>query len=135
MRYSGSCQCQRWQVDLRLDVPLEQLHPRVCDCSYCQAHPSRILSDPAMSVAFTGEGLSIHQNGDQLAHFYHCKACGQLLAVGCELNGQLRGAVNADLLVEAKQLGETVQIQPRLLSADEKLARWNKLWGALSDLR
>lgn len=85
-----------------------------------------------MVIDFVGGEITINQNGDQLANFYYCDSCGDLLAVGCNLNGQLRGAVNPNLLRNANQLGKPVQIQPRLLSSDEKLDRWGKLWGVLN---
>jgi hypothetical protein len=54
-----------------------------------------------------------------------------LLAVGREIDGQLRGAVNSLLLEQNASLGPNVPIRPRLLSASEKLERWSKLWGKL----
>ncbi|WP_444959441.1 hypothetical protein [Microbulbifer sp. VVAC002] len=87
-----------------------------------------------MSAVFIGDGISTNQNGDQLAVFYHCKGCNQLLAVGCNINSQLRGAVNLNLLKGVDRLGDPIQVQPRLLSADQKLERWGKLWGFLSGL-
>lgn len=117
-----------------LDRPLKSLNPRVCDCEYCQAHPSRIISDSAMSVVFSGEGLLINQNGDQLASFYHCNSCNELLAVGCHIEGRFRGAVNSNLLQDKNLLGEVIQIQPRFLNADQKRERWAGLWGNISGL-
>ncbi|MCO1334211.1 hypothetical protein MO867_07620 [Microbulbifer sp. OS29] len=87
-----------------------------------------------MSVVFIGDEISTKQNGDQLANFYHCKACNELLAVGCNINGQFRGAINSNLLQDVNQLGNPIKIQPRLLSAEEKLERWSNLWGALTGL-
>lgn len=134
MLYKGSCNCNRWQLEVETTKHLEHYNPRDCDCNYCQEHPSRVISDPGMSVAFIGEGFLVRQNGDRLANFYHCRDCKVLLAVGCCFDGQLRGAVNSNLLDESSQLGQPVQIQPRLLSAEEKQQRWRKLWGALSGL-
>jgi hypothetical protein len=54
------------------------------------------------------------------------------LAVGRDFNNQLRGAVNANLLYDSGQLGQVIAVQPRLLSADEKLDRWETLWGQLN---
>lgn len=132
MVYSGSCTCNRWRIEVHLAYSLKQLTPRVCDCKYCQATPSKMISDPTMSAVFFGNGLSITQHGDRLANFYQCKSCTVLLAVGCKINHQLRGAVNSNLLQHADQLGKSIQIQPKLLAADEKLKRWHKLWGVLS---
>jgi hypothetical protein len=132
MLYKGYCSCQQWQVEISVEKPLASFNPRICDCSYCQDNPAAIISDPAMMIAFLGQGLTINKNGDQLADFYYCNYCGDLLVVACNLNGQLRGAVNANLLLEANQLGKPHVIQPRLLSAKEKRERWGSLWGVLS---
>ncbi|UTW47124.1 hypothetical protein [Bacterioplanoides sp. SCSIO 12839] len=85
-----------------------------------------------MSAMFIGNEALIKKNGDQLANFYYCQHCNDLLAVGCLIDGQLRGAINTTLLQDKNQLGELVKIQPRLLSAAEKLERWGMLWGNLS---
>jgi hypothetical protein len=134
MLYKGSCNCNRWQVEVNVTKPLGDFNPRICDCNYCQNNPSVIISDPNMVVDFVGGDITINQNGDQLANFYYCHNCGDLLAVGCNLNGQLRGAVNPNLLRNANQLGKPIQIQPRLLSSDEKLDRWDKIWGVLNGI-
>lgn len=135
MFYTGACKCNHWTVKVHFSEQLCSINPRICDCEYCKINPSKIISDPRMKVDFIGDSISIRQNGDRLANFYHCGFCNQLLAVGCNIDDQLRGAVNSDLLYEAKQLGAPVQIQPRLLSADEKIERWSDLWGVFSGLR
>lgn len=78
-----------------------------------------------------GGKLAVDTNGDRLANFYRCNSCGDLLAVGCELDGELRGAGNALLLEQNGLLGEAVAIRPRLLTSAEKLSRWKTLWGRL----
>jgi hypothetical protein len=88
----------------------------------------------AIELLSDSGNLIVNKNGDALASFYHCKECGELLAVGCYIDGRLRGAVNALLLDQKNLLGESVSIQPRLLSGAEKLSRWNKLWGNLSGI-
>jgi len=87
-----------------------------------------------MKVDLVGDEFTIIKNGDQLASFYYCDSCGDLLAVGRTFNNQLRGAVNASLLRDSGQLGKVIEIQPRLLSADEKLDRWGKLWGQVNGI-
>ena len=133
MKHSGSCRCKQWTLLVSTEAALSNLNPRVCDCDYCKAHPSAIISAPDMLIELSGNSanLSVDKNGDELAAFYRCKSCTQFLAVGCEIDGQLRGAVNASLLDEKSSLGPAIPIQPRLLSAAEKLARWSKLWGKL----
>lgn len=134
MDYFGSCTCKAWRVRVSFAEPLRELHPRVCDCEYCKAHPSAVTSHPKMQIELVGDpsGLTLAQNGDRLASFHHCSSCADLLAVGCEIKGRLRGAVNALLLDRRAELGEHVFIQPRLLAAADKLLRWEKLWGELA---
>lgn len=133
MHYLGSCKCKQWALIVSTEEPLGNLSPRVCDCDYCQSHPSAIISAPAMIIELMGEhdNLTTHKNGDELATFYRCKSCGEQLAVGREFDGELRGAVNAWLLDQKNSLGPSVAIQPRLLSADDKVKRWGTLWGKL----
>lgn len=134
MLYKGSCSCNDWQVVVSYPGKMQDLNPRVCDCNGCQNKPSGVISDPKMEVTLRGGSVSTDQNGDLLANFYYCSACGDFLAVGCKINGQLRGAVNSNLLHATEELGSPIQIQPRFLSADEKLDRWGKLWGLLDGL-
>lgn len=134
MHYKGSCSCNRWQVEIEVDRALEEFNPRVCDCNYCQKNPSQVISDLNMKIEFFGGETSIIQNGDQLAYFYYCDCCSDFLAVGCNINGQQRGAVNSNLLYSSSELGKPIQIQPRLLSSDEKLDRWGNLWGVLNGI-
>jgi len=132
MLYKGSCKCNQWQVEISVTKPLSDLNPRICDCSYCKNNPSAIISDPNMVINLVGGEVMINKNGDQLANFYYCDRCDDLLAVGCNLTGQLRGAVNANLLRDTHQLGKPIKIQPQLLNTSEKLDRWGKLWGVLN---
>lgn len=136
MRYKGSCNCDQWQVSICVTKPLSSVNPRICTCDYCQTNqlPLGIISDPSMVIDFMGGKSRINKNGDQLASFYYCSICDDLLAVGCKLNGKLRGAVNPDLVCKVHQLGKAIQIYPQELTASEKLDRWRNLWGALSGL-
>ena len=132
MIYKGSCNCNRWQLEVEVTRLLSDFNPRACDCDYCQNTASAIISDPNMIIHLVGGECTIDKNGDQLADFYYCDSCDDLLAVGRHFNSQLRGAVNANLLRDFGQLGAAIEVQPRLLSADEKLDRWGRLWGVLN---
>jgi len=87
-----------------------------------------------MRVDLVGGEFTIKKNGDQLADFYYCDCCGDLLAVGRDFNNQLRGAVNANLLCDSAQLGQAIAVQPQLLSVDEKLDHWGDVMGAIKFL-
>jgi hypothetical protein len=131
MKYFGSCSCKRWSVVVTTDRAIDGMSVRVCDCAYCTLHPAALLSDRGMSVELDGGDPVVRKNGDRLASFYCCEQCDDLLAVGCTLGGQLRGAVNSGLLDRKDLLGAPVPIRPRLLTAAEKLARWDEVWGTL----
>lgn len=132
MNSESTCSCGQWQAKITVTKPLKELNPRICDCDYCQSHPSSVVSDPNMVIDLIGGTTQIRKNGDRLANFYHCDCCGDFLAVGCHINGVLHGAVNSNLFSDTSQLGESVNIQPRLLSANEKIERWAGLWGTLN---
>ncbi|MEL6182529.1 MAG: hypothetical protein AAFS10_26465, partial [Myxococcota bacterium] len=121
MDYTGTCGCGRWNITVTTDHAPETLQPRVCDCSYCQAHPSEVISNPDLAIELYGDtppGLAVRTTGDQLAQFYHCGSCGVLLAVGCTIDDQQRGAANALLLHERSRFGHPIPIQPRAASAE-----------------
>jgi hypothetical protein len=133
MDLRGSCKCKKWSLMLSTAVPPGELRPRKCDCEYCASHPSTLISERSIVVELIGDrdNQTISQNGDRLASFHYCKTCRDLLAVDCEIEGRLRGAVNSDLLGLETLLGPTLAIQPRFLGASEKLERWSSLWGTL----
>lgn len=85
-----------------------------------------------MMIEFLGGEIEMIKNGDELANFYNCNYCGDFLAVGCTINGKLRGAVNSNLLHGSCKLGKSIKVQPRLLKPNEKLDRWGRLWGMLN---
>ncbi len=133
MKLYGVCKCGNCEVVAEGSIELSTLVPRICDCEYCQLHPSAVVSSPNMAVSVKAEASSIYQavNGSGQAVFYHCKGCNQLLAVGAIFSGVSLGAVNACLFGNSDQFAEPISIQPWLLSPAEKMARWSKLWGGL----
>lgn len=132
MRYQGKCQCGQSRVFIETPASLHEYNPRVCDCEYCQSHPSAVISAPEIAITVRCSAApTVRKNGDQLASFFHCSNCNNLLAVGRHFSDGCKGAVNSHLLLDRSQLGQPVAIKPRLLSAEEKLARWGSLWGCL----
>lgn len=72
MLCKGSCNCDRWQVQVIIRKPLNDFNPRICNCDYCKNNPSAIISDPNMIINLVGGEIAINQNGDELANFYYC---------------------------------------------------------------
>ncbi len=54
------------------------------------------------------------------------------MAVVCEIDGLLRGAVNARLLEAFPLLEKPVPVSPKKLGAEEKTERWGSLWGHMT---
>ncbi|MCG8383119.1 MAG: hypothetical protein MJA28_13060 [Gammaproteobacteria bacterium] len=132
MKMTGVCTCKNWTVAMDFPGQLKDLTPRICDCDYCKKYPSVIISHPNSTVLFEGGKAEIRSNGDQLARFSSCSVCKRFLAVTSVINGQVRGAVNAELFGDVNMYGAPKQIQPYLLSADQKIERWAQLWGIVA---
>jgi len=134
MKYLGQCSCGKIEVVVETAIDFKQLVPRSCDCDSCRSLPlpAAMVSDTALDISIVkeGGGLQTRKNGSDQASFLHCKCCGQLLAVGVNIDGRYRGAVNA-FLFQNINFCEAIPIQPRLLSKDEKIKRWNQIWGNL----
>lgn len=131
MKCTGSCECKQVKVVVSVDERANNLHPRVCDCDYCNLYPAPVISHPTMKIEVFASlaNLKIDKNGDELARFYRCPNCNNLIIVGCEIDEQLRGAVNAGLLTKVAHFGGRIKISPKKLTAQEKLERWRTLWG------
>ena len=134
MKYLGQCSCGKNKVVVEAAIDFKQLVPRSCDCDSCQSLslPAAMVSDPALNISIVkeGGGLQTRKNGSEQASFLHCKRCDQLLAVGVNIDGKYRGAVNAFLFQDIN-FSEAIPVQPRLLSQEEKIKRWNEIWGNL----
>ncbi len=132
--YAGACRCGSWTFEAVFSQPVSALTPRRCGCDYCRAYPSLIVSDPDMRAQLRGGEAFTRDNGDRLATFYYCRGCEDLLAIGCSIEGELRGALNAGLLSGTEGMRDATLVQPRVLDAAAKVKRWGALWGVLSGL-
>ena len=47
MRIEGRCHCGNLGFELETERTWETIAPRECDCSFCRAHATRCVSDPA----------------------------------------------------------------------------------------
>jgi len=92
-----------------------------------------MVSDPKLVIEIDSGNSEflIRANGSGQAAFYHCMSCEQLLAVGANIAKQSKGAVNALVCDDRERFAKPIRVQPRLLSADEKVARWAMIWGQL----
>ena len=135
MNLIGNCKCGKVKVSVSAEVDAITLNPRVCDCEYCQSHPSKIISHLAMKInlSIPFSEFKIDMNGDRLAGFYRCRDCDSLVFVGCRIDGVMRGAVNSEFFPSDIEFGDILKISPKHLSANEKIKRWSDLWGIVSE--
>lgn len=126
----GSCHCGQLSIAFTTALAPASLVPRACDCSFCRKHGAAYVSDPAghLSIHARGGALRHYQQGSNTADFLVCGRCGVLVAVVFEHLSRLYGAANAGCLDGKARLGEALQSSPQMLSADDKISRWIRLW-------
>ncbi|TLY49012.1 MAG: aldehyde-activating protein [Gammaproteobacteria bacterium] len=126
----GSCHCGQLNLQFSTAQDPASLVPRACDCSFCRKHGAAYISDPAgrLSIHARGGALRHYQQGSNNADFLVCGCCGVLVAVVFEHLSRLYGAVNAGCLDGKARLAEAVPASPQMLSADDKISRWIRLW-------
>lgn len=87
------------------------------------------LSDPKGEIrVIAARPFHRDTHGSQQAGFYTCHHCNDLMFVAVQDGNQLIGAINANRLLDLAELPEAQVVSPKLLSAEEKLARWRQLW-------
>ena len=126
----GSCHCGRLRLEFSTALDLAGFTPRSCDCSFCRKHGAAYISDPGgrLSVCVSPGSLLRYRQGSKTAEFLVCGQCGVLVAVAFEHASRIYGAVNAGCLDGHAGFGEPVPASPQMLSPDEKISRWLKLW-------
>lgn len=129
MTYSSNCQCGKVEVFLSLHPAIESLEPRECDCSFCKSYGLIYLSEPDGNLIVKAK-LPLNQlrQGSEQATFWQCHSCCQIIAVTCEFDGELKGAVNGNLFAMSKKLKLPVIVSPRLLLPIKKRERWASAW-------
>jgi hypothetical protein len=127
----GRCHCGKVEVAFATQRDPSTLHPRACDCSFCRKHGAAWISDAQGELLVTASAnadLREYLQGSGNAHFLLCGECGVLVAVVFPDGNGLLGAMNAGCLDEATPLGDATPVSPQTLTADDRMARWRKLW-------
>ena len=127
--YNGSCTCGSAHFEIDLSAAISAYFARACDCSFCTSKNARYLSDPkgGLKVRFSGTP-DIIQQGSEQAEFLHCPQCGDLVCVICRMGRHSIGAINTSISPIFDDLTESVSTSPQLLSAQEKIDRWQSVW-------
>lgn len=126
----GGCHCGRLALAFTTALDPADVHPRACDCSFCQKHGATWVSDRGGRLEIsTRDGSAAHayRQGSDTARFLLCGQCGVLVAVVFDDAGQVYGAANATCLDDAG-FGQSVVASPQQLNPAEKVSRWRGLW-------
>ncbi len=131
--FSGECSCGA--VTFKIQIPADEMpiSPRRCSCSYCSTKQVSYLSHPKAQITLANsQNLNTEKQGSREANFLCCKNCDSLVAVTCSIKGSLRGSVNGDLIKERAGLSEDIAVNPGELSKEEKIDRWESVWGTIT---
>lgn len=133
--YAAKCSCGSVKLDIQLSDELKYYQIRMCDCDFCSARHIGYLSDPAgKSQIASNTALQKERQGSNQADFVSCASCKSVIAVVWQVDpsqaetGHYIGAINAKALFRDEQLGQTVTVSPKQLTAKEKTTRWQALW-------
>jgi hypothetical protein len=91
------------------------------------------LSDPLSHLSILSTINLIHsKQGSEQAQFLSCVNCEQLVAVVSEIDGELRGAINAECLNDSSLMAKPISVNPQSLNPSEKRERWAQNWSRVS---
>jgi hypothetical protein len=99
----GGCHCGNIHVRLRLSKPPQDTPLRACACSFCRAHSTRTLADPAGLFEVSADDLLLvekYRFGSRTADYVVCRRCGIYIAAVCETSAGTRAVVNINCLVD-----------------------------------
>lgn len=129
----GSCHCGNIQIRMALTRAPAEYKPRACDCEFCRKHGASYVSDPAGSLVVNVDkaaSLRKYRQGSNTADMLICGNCGVLIGGAYQTEGRTFAAINTRIVDDGAVFGESQSASPKILSADEKISRWKKLWFA-----
>lgn len=94
-------------------------------------HGASYISDPKGSLRITlknSDYAIAYKQGSGIADFWVCGKCGVLVAVTYRQNSQLLGALNSRTLANWGALKQAQVASPKMLSDEDKIDRWAKVW-------
>lgn len=129
MSMRGNCSCKDIQITWQLVD--HSLVPRACQCNYCISKSAAYVSKSGSRFEVLISNHKQHniiQHGSNSADFHECGNCGQVAFVTAEIDGELYGALNANLLHNNFGFAEAVKANFSNQSAEQKMERWQKNW-------
>jgi hypothetical protein len=103
MEHAGGCHCSNISLRLGLTRPAAEYATRSCSCSFCRAHATHTVSDPAGQVEIRANDLSLverYRFGSGTEDFLLCRTCGVYIGAVCETEQGLRAVTNVNCLAD-----------------------------------
>lgn len=110
--HNGRCHCGNIQVSFETARRPEELHPRICGCSFCRRQGARYASDPQGRVRFEvrdPERLTRYRFGHKTADFLLCATCGVYFGAVMTEGGMRYAVLNVDVFDEPVAIADTPQ--------------------------
>jgi hypothetical protein len=108
--HSGGCHCGNIRTVLKLSKRPEESPLRACACTFCRAHATRTVSDPAGSFELRAADWPLvekYRFGSRTADYILCRRCGVYVAALCATATGLRAVVNVNSLDDRAAFTQT----------------------------
>ena len=132
MEHSGGCHCGNLRVKLRLSKAPQETPLRSCACSFCRAHATRTVSDPAGLFEVWSRDwprVEKYQFGSRTADYLVCRSCGVYIGAVCETTAGVRAVVNTNCLDDRSAFAqEPVRPDYDGETTEDRLARRATNW-------
>jgi hypothetical protein len=96
MEHQGGCHCGSLRVRVWLTKPPAEMPVRSCACSFCRAHGTRTVSDPAGRAEVWADWPLVQQYrfGSATADYLLCRRCGVYIGAVGDTPAGLRCVIN-----------------------------------------
>lgn len=126
---TGGCDCNNIQVTWQtVDY---SVIPRACHCEYCLSRHAAYVSKSGTRFVALIRNEDLHarvQHGSRTAVFHECVNCQQVVFVTAEIDGDIYGAMNANLLNNKLGFLSPVETNFGSQTAEQKRERWQQNW-------
>jgi hypothetical protein len=110
MQHQGGCHCGNLRQRLTLTRAPADNVLRSCTCSFCRAHATRTVSDPAGKVEISAADWSRverYRFASGTADFLICKTCGVYIGAVCDTQQGTKAVTNINTLDDRAAFTQT----------------------------
>ncbi len=130
MSIYGQCSCGNLKIKWNcIDYSMS---PRACQCEYCLSHNAAYVSKPGSVFELSVKDETQHKivtQGSNTAFFHECSYCQSVVAVTAEIDGELYGIINANILSNKFEFAASVKTNFDGQTKQDKQKRWQQNWG------